>query len=373
MKKLLLLATLFVSSSAAAQVCTVTGTSPYNWPGNGSSVSCAEGGNPSTATVLVIPAGMTVIFDNSVDTWTGTRIEIYGTMRVTANPVVYASVTVKSGGLLDLQGKLSLGEAATPGCDYDVVLDGGGRTILGGNSAERLTICGSVIMKGSGGCNNCSGTFSSQCAYNDEPYCQPNGGFVGPLAFSKDGYNASLPVKLLYFNADASDETVSLKWATIVEENFYKFVVQRSGDGLMFEDIGKVAGQGFNIYEIESKYSFIDEAPTLGMNYYRLKAVDLDNSNEYSTVQAVQIQGPKKLAVYPNPSNGERIAFRSNFGYQESDRIIIIDQLGVEVFSGLASATESTITFQNPLQPGVYMLRYIAKDVEHVTRVVVRH
>lgn len=374
MRKLLLIATLFISNLAPAQVCTVTGASPYNWPGDGASVSCAEGGTATAATVLVIPAGMRVVFDNSADTWSGTRIEVYGTLQVSGNPVINASITVKSGGFLDLRGKLSLGEAATPGCDYDLVIDRDGLVRLaGGNAAERLLICGSTMMKGAGDCNDCSETYSSQCPYDGKPYCQPDGGFLGPLAFDTDGYNGSLPVKLLYLNIEVLNETVTLDWGTIMEENFYHFVVQRSIDGKTFQDIGVVAGQGFNIYDFESKYSFLDEAPMLGTNYYRLQAVDHDNRYEYSTVKAVKVEGSIKLAVYPNPSNGERVAFRANFNSQESDRIILIDPLGVEVFSGLASSTDNSIVFPNALQPGVYILRYVSKDYEQVTRVVVRH
>lgn len=371
MKKLLLLATfLLVKMIGVAQTCTMTGTGIYNWV-NAASVACAEGGNAAGKSILIIPAGKTVIFDTNTDTWTGGRIEVYGTMRVTANPEIHASLTVRSGGLLDLQGKLSLGDA--PGCNYKVIVDAGGTVTLGATAAERLTICDEVILRGGGvgACNSCGGTNSGRCVYDGDPYCQPAGGFVGPAAWGEEGYNASLPVKLLYFNADASDETVSLKWATIAEENLYNFFIQRSIDGVTFEDIGEVKGQGFNIYDVESKYCFVDEAPMLGTNYYRLRAVDFDNSYEYFEVKAVKIEGSKILAVYPNPSNGEHIAFRPNFNYQETDRIILIDQLGVEVFSGLASATESSIIFQNPLQPGVYMLRYVSKDFEQVTRVVV--
>lgn len=375
MKKLLLLATFFVSSLAAAQTCTVTGASPYNWPASSASVSCSEGGNASGASVVVIPFGMTVIFDTNTDTWTGTRIEVYGTMRVTANPVVYANLRVKAGGLLDLVGKLSLG-MSDPSCNYNLIVDAGGTVTVGASASDRLSICGVDIMRGGGlgSCNNCGGTYSGRCPYSPEnkPYCQPPGGFTGPAAYGQFGYDESLPVELLYFHVDLSGEAIALKWATIVEENFHKFFIQRSADGLTFEDIGEVEGQGFNIYDVESKYSFVDEAPILGTNYYRLKAVDVDNSYEYFQVKAARVKGSKKIAVYPNPSNGETIAFRANFNYDESDRIILIDQLGVEVFNGMASIVGNKIIFPNALQPGVYMLRYISRDSDQVSRVVVK-
>lgn len=375
MKKLsLITAICFAVFTAHAQTCTVTGGNPLNWSNNGAAVACAEGGNALGKTTLVIPFGMTVIFNDNTDTWTGTTIEIYGVLQIAANPVINSNVRVKNGGVLDLLGKLSLG-TNTPSCNYSLIVESGGTVTVGPTAADRLAICGVDVMRGGGlgACNDCGGTFSGQCPYDGKPYCQPPGGFTGPTAYDESGYNPSLPVELLYFNAVGTNEVVSLAWATTMEENFSEFIIQRSADGMLYEDIGNVQGQGFNIYDIESKYSFVDEAPFLGTNYYRLKAVDLDNSHEFSEVKAVRMNGSKKLAVYPNPSNGESISFRLNFSAQESDRIYLIDQLGVEILNDLATSMENTIVFHQVLKPGVYMLRYVSRDFEQVTRVVVTH
>jgi len=377
MKKLLPLAACFISVfPATAQTCTLTGTGTIVWPTNGTGLVCMEdGGTPVGKTTLVIPAGLTVVFDNNEDTWTGAVIEVQGVLQITANPVIKASIRVKDGGSLDLVGKLSIGTTPPAGeeCGYSLLVDAGGTVTVGSNAADRLSICGADIMKGAAGgqCNDCGGTNSGQCPYNGKPYCQPAGGFTGPSGYDDDGYDASLPVKLLFFDAIALEGMISVQWATSMEENFYQFLVQRSSDGLTFEDIGAVEGQGFNIYDIESKYSFLDEAPLLGMNYYRLKAVDLDNSYEYSAVKAVKMNGPKRFTVYPNPSNGVAISFRTNFSVQESDRIFLIDQLGEEVFSAMTTSNEHTIVFENALKPGVYMLRYVSQGFEQVSRVVV--
>ncbi len=365
--------TLYLLSCAVsyAQTCTVTGTSPLNWPTNGSGIVCSEGGNPVGRATLIIPAGFTVIFNDNADTWTGTTIEIYGTLSVTANPTINSSIVVNNGGLLSISGKLSIG--STAGCPYNLIVRSGGTVDVATTGTDRLSICGVEVLKGNGSCNDCGGTNSGQCPYNGQPYCEPAGGFTGPSGFDGGGYNSTLPVKLLYFLTDIEEEAVRLDWATSVEENFYKFIIERSVDGLTFAEIGAVNGKGFNTYDMESKYSFADEAPLLGFNYYRLKAVDLDETFEYFGVKAVKVSGSKKLVVYPNPSSGQLIGFRTNFGPEESDRIVLTDQLGVEIFSAMANNIQNNFSLPYTPAPGVYMLRYISKEFEETARVVIRN
>lgn len=362
---------LLAGTLSYAQTCTVTGASPLNWPTNGTGIVCSEGGNATGKTTLIIPAGLTVVFNDNADTWTGSTIEVYGTLSVTANPIINSSIVVNSGGTVSISGKLSIGSSA--GCPYNLIVRSGGTVDVATTGSDRLTICGVEVMKGNGTCNDCGGTNSGQCPYNGQPYCQPAGGFTGPTGFDEGGFDSTLPVKLLYFRTDLDGESVKLDWATSVEENFYKFIVQRSTDGLTFEEIGEVPGQGSNIYGTESKYGFADEAPLSGLSYYRLKAVDLDESFEYFGVKAVRVNGSRKLVVYPNPSSGHAVSFRTNFAPGESDRVILMDQFNSELFNDLVNQTGSTIVLKNELPAGVYIIRYLSPEIDLAQRLLVTH
>jgi hypothetical protein len=184
------------------------------------------------------------------------------------------------------------------------------------------------------------------------------------------GPSCVLPVRMLYFNAKSESNVVKLEWATSQEENFYKFIVQRSIDGVLFEDIGEVRGKGFNIYGIKTEYSFVDDRPFLGHNYYRLKAVDVDETSEYFGVKAVNMKGAKTLAVAPNPASGQTVFFQTNFNPQESDRVILTNGLGVEIFNGPASTLQNRIDLDHSPSPGIYILHYVSKDFGQSTRVV---
>lgn len=345
-------------ASAFGQTCTITGTGTVNW----SAISCSEGGGTAGKSTLVIPANLTVV--NTGQSWTGTTIEVNGTLNFTTTVTLNSSLLVNNGGLINISDKLSLGGGGG-GCSYGLTVRSGGTVNIAGSGSDRLTICGTQIMKGNGSCNPCS-----TCTYDGRPYCEPSGGFTGPTAYDETGYNPALPVKLLYFNAEPDASRVELSWATSQEENFYKFIIQRSGQGLEFEELGEVDGKGFNIYDTETRYSFADQMPLSGFNYYRLKAVDVDESVEYFGVKAVKVDGVREIAVYPNPASGQVISFRTNFSPGEADRVIVTNGVGVEIFNAAASTLQNRILLPQAPGAGIYTLRYIGHDFEESARVV---
>ena len=114
-----------------------------------------------------------------------------------------------------------------------------------------------------------------------------------------------LPVKLLSFDAkyDAEKKVVNLDWVTETEINNDYFAIERSLDGIIFEQIGVVKGAGNSSFT--RSYYLIDTEPYPGeINYYRLRQVDFDGNFEYSTISAVVINDPlSKFSIYPNPAN----------------------------------------------------------------------
>lgn len=107
--------------------------------------------------------------------------------------------------------------------------------------------------------------------------------------------NVNLPVELLHFTAKANNNAAILTWATASEENNAYFDVQRSTDGINFETIGQVEGAG-TTYDVQ-EYTFIDESPVNGINYYRLRQVDIDGQFEFHKIEVVTINGLKNGVV----------------------------------------------------------------------------
>lgn len=349
-------------ASAFGQTCTITGTGTVNW----SAISCSEGGGTAGKSTLVIPANLTVV--NTGQNWTGTTIEVNGVLEINSTVTLNSSIMVNNGGVMNVHHDLMLGGGGA--CPYRLVVYTGGTVNIDHTGTAQIDICSTDVILGNGNCDNCGGSSSAQCPLGSKPYCAPSGGITGPTGYDDTGYNPALPVKLLYFNAEPDASRVELSWATSQEENFYKFIIQRSGQGLEFEELGEVEGKGFNIHDTETRYSFADQMPLSGFNYYRLKAVDVDESVEYFGVKAVKVDGVREIAVYPNPASGQVISFRTNFSPGEADRVIVTNGVGVEIFNAAASTLQNRILLPQAPGAGIYTLRYIGHDFEESARVV---
>jgi hypothetical protein len=117
------------------------------------------------------------------------------------------------------------------------------------------------------------------------------------------GVGATLPVDLVTFEGARSGKYALLKWVTATETNNHYFSIERSDDMKSFESIGIVNGSGNSNSHIY--YSFTDEEPVTGTNYYRLRQVDYDGSDQCSQIIVVAMGEPSggvgELKIGPNP------------------------------------------------------------------------
>ncbi|MCB0508283.1 MAG: T9SS type A sorting domain-containing protein [Bacteroidetes bacterium] len=118
----------------------------------------------------------------------------------------------------------------------------------------------------------------------------------------------SLPVELVSLTAEAlPNNTTDLKWTTASEHNNDYFEVQRSTDGTNWITLGTVDGNGNSAYT--HNYTYNDEHPESGINYYRLKQVDFDGAFKYTFVVEATFDlqeykaNDNQYVVYPNPTS----------------------------------------------------------------------
>lgn len=165
-----------------------------------------------------------------------------------------------------------------------------------------------------------------------------------------------LPVEFTHFTAQYKNQQTNLEWATASEVNSAAFDVERSNDGVNFTTIGQVKAEG-RAYN----YTFTDENPLSGTNYYRLKQIDVDGKFDYSPIRMVQLGKTTTVALYPNPTS---LGTTTNLSYasiaEETLNIAILDGLGrtISVQSVAVNKGDNIIPIETTdLSEGTYWVK----------------
>jgi hypothetical protein len=118
---------------------------------------------------------------------------------------------------------------------------------------------------------------------------------MGLASFSLNG---NLPVKFISFDAWKKGAQAELTWSTASEQHNAGFHIQRGLDGSNFTNIGFVQASNNTT---GATYSFTDEAPLKGFNFYRLQQVDADGKTSFGPVRFIDFSSRASLLLYPNP------------------------------------------------------------------------
>jgi len=204
------------------------------------------------------------------------------------------------------------------------------------------------------------------------PFTVPPFNFNGPGAPSVAALFASLPVELSEFTATEKSNSVLLNWTTETESGSDYFEVQRSTDGQTFSAIGQVAAAGDSQEAID--YEFVDHAPVTGVNYYRLRQVDLTGAQAVSEVVVVN-QAATGIAVgtaFPNPATNQvSVSVTGEWSTDQVD-VSLLDAAGKLVSNWVQSPGTILSRDIREFPAGIYHLRFQNGEQLVTTRVVFR-
>ena len=113
-----------------------------------------------------------------------------------------------------------------------------------------------------------------------------------------------LPVVLTRFAARREPTGgVLCEWQTAQEVNNDRFVIERSTTGQDFLPIGTVKGTGPS--SVSQQYQYVDAQPPVQTAYYRLRQLDMDGTEAFSSVVTVAtVSGTAPVVLTPNPGTG---------------------------------------------------------------------
>lgn len=227
------------------------------------------GGNPGAGDDIVINHDWSGNDAGTLGSW---RANYTGTLTINSGGYFQidqgftnftGTIDVQSGGTYHLSGAAAFNGGA-------VNIDG--HCYIGGD------LLNDVAVTGSGSLN----------------YGTLNGASTGSVAGT-----ITLPVELISFSGKKNSDAVLLNWITASEVNNDYFEIQVSIDGVSFETIGLVRGNG-NTSEV-MRYDFSIKNSVA--KYFRLKQVDYNGAFEYSHVISLNSSESKLKIVQKGTSN----------------------------------------------------------------------
>ncbi len=201
----------------------------------------------------------------------------------------------------------------------------GNFTILSNPSSDKLQLVSTVDVY-----KNC------KLAWGDD---RLDGSGIYAQDINPDGQlgNSIVPVELVSFSANVSNNSVELSWITATELNNSGFEIERSSHTERsrsmtdWEKIGFINGHGTT--SESHSYSFSDNNLSTEKYVYRLKQIDFDGTFSYSNEVEVDLSLPQAFSLeqnYPNPFNPS-----TSIQYAISSRQLvtlkIFDLLGKEI------------------------------------------
>lgn len=166
-------------------------------------------------------------------------------------------------------------------------------------------------------------------------------------------YDAAFPVEWSRFEAFPSVNRVELVWETATETGTDYFVPERSRDAHHFEALGSVEAAG---YATEPRqYSWTDDHPFEGLNYYRIRQMDIDGAAHYSAIRSAYIRSTGYLEVYPNPT-GASVQIKYHL-HSDHSEWILYNSIGMRLRSWEVAGSQGLKSLDMTNYPsGIYVL-----------------
>ncbi len=179
----------------------------------------------------------------------------------------------------------------------------------------------------------------------------------------------TVPVTLVSFTGNRRNEAIWLYWETSAEINNDYFIVERSNDAVHFSAIGMVDGHGTS--SLTHHYSLKDEGPLKGVNYYRLKQVDVDGNYSYSEVIAISMPGAASTVAiqYHQGEHSIRVLYSEE---QKNVLYRLFSNNGQLVYQMIQKTSSNNYTLKLPvLSSGMYVLQVLNDKIKHGERILI--
>lgn len=172
-----------------------------------------------------------------------------------------------------------------------------------------------------------------------------------------------LPVVLQNIAAYNDGRQNIVSWSSAREEQGDYFILERSTDGKNFSRLYQANAAG-----TPSAYSYTDHLPYKGINYYRIRIVNNDQTVIFSKVVSAVVNTEEAIILSPNPA--ENLVSLSGLGAYKGGQLCVINTSGQVMHTATISGDRFTWDVSG-LSAGLYLID-IKADAAHKTMQLIR-
>lgn len=160
--------------------------------------------------------------------------------------------------------------------------------------------------------------------------------------------SGTLPLNWLSISGNLNtNKQATLRWQ-VQENNVSSYSIEKSNNGRTFNSIAMLNSKGDGV----NAYNFTDATALNGVSYYRIKQVDRDGRNSYSTIIKLSNNQISILQVYPNPVKD----IVSISGATIGSKAILADVSGKQLQQIIITQSAFTIDMSK-YNSGIYLLK----------------
>ncbi len=137
--------------------------------------------------------------------------------------------------------------------------------------------------------------------------------------------STALPIKIISFTGQLiNDNHIQIDYE-VENTTKDKIIIERSSDGIFWDELST---------SIEERDSFIDQYPYHGINYYRLKLINADETVDYSKVISVTTKSTISILNYPTViENGKDLSVEIDYIIGKNINISVYNAIGSSIYS----------------------------------------
>jgi len=206
-------------------------------------------------------------------------------------------------------------------------------------------------------------TVSWNNTYNYWEMSFPVTGFSG--FYIHTAYGHPLAIGISDISAVNKGTKNRVDWKTATEDRGDMMSLERSADGAHFSTLANIATHGK-----ASDYTYWDETPVQGVNYYRVKVTAASGETSYTKIVTATVKaqtGQLAITAVPNPVR-DKVTVSIYGSNSTSGTVEVMDPTGKRLLQ-YNTANNSAVIDMSGLPSGIYFIRYADEQGSVSTRI----